>query len=113
MRGIAEELDRSIDFLTWDLRPAALDHLGLAAALAKLVDDWSKRFGIAAEFGASWPEPCRLAPETEANLYRLTQEALHNIVKHAQAKHVSVLLERRGRPGGADHRGRRPRLRRQ
>ena len=95
MRGIAEELDRSIDFLTWDLRPAALDHLGLAAALAKLVNGWSERFGIAAEFGASWPERCRLAPEAEANLYRLTQEALHNIAKHAAAQHVSVLLERR------------------
>jgi PAS domain S-box-containing protein len=95
MRGIAEELDRNIDFLTWDLRPAALDHLGLAAALAKLVNGWSERFGVAAEFGASWPERCRLSPETEANLYRLTQEALHNIAKHAAAQHVSVLLERR------------------
>jgi signal transduction histidine kinase len=95
MRGIAEELDRNIDFLTWDLRPAALDHLGLAAALAKLVKGWSERFGTAAEFGASWPEPCRLSPEVETNLYRLTQEALHNIAKHAAAQHVSVLLERR------------------
>jgi PAS domain S-box-containing protein len=95
MRGIAEELDRNIDFLTWDLRPAALDHLGLPAAIAKLVNDWSERFKIAAEFGASWPEQCRLLPETEANLYRLTQEALHNIAKHAAAQHVSVLLERR------------------
>jgi PAS domain S-box-containing protein len=95
MRGIAEELDRNIDFLTWDLRPAALDHLGLAAALAKLVNSWSERFGIAAEFGASWPERCRLPPEVEANLYRLTQEGLHNIAKHAAARHVSVLLERR------------------
>jgi signal transduction histidine kinase len=95
MRAIAEELDRNVDFLTWDLRPAALDHLGLAAALAKLVRGWSERFGIAAEFGASWPDGCRLPPETEANLYRLTQEALHNIAKHAAARHVSVLLERR------------------
>jgi PAS domain S-box-containing protein len=95
IRGIAEELDRNIDFLTWDLRPAALDHLGLAAALAKLVNGWSERFGVAAEFGAAWPEGCRLSPETEANLYRLTQEALHNIAKHAAARHVSVLLERR------------------
>jgi signal transduction histidine kinase len=95
MRGIAEELDRNIDFLTWDLRPAALDHLGLAAALAKLVNGWSERFGTAAEFGASWPERCRLSPEVEANLYGLTQEALHNIAKHAAARRVSVLLERR------------------
>jgi PAS domain S-box-containing protein len=99
MRAIAEELDRNIDFLTWDLRPAALDHLGLAVALDKLVSGWSERFGVAAEFGASWPERCRLSPETEANLYRLTQEALHNIAKHAAAQHVSVLLECRSGQG--------------
>jgi PAS domain S-box-containing protein len=99
MRAIAEELDRNIDFLTWDLRPAALDHLGLAVALAKLVNGWSERFGVAAEFGASWPERCRLSPEREANLYRLTQEALHNIAKHAAARHVSVLLECRSAQG--------------
>ena len=47
---LAEEVDRSIDFLTWQLRPAALDHLGLSAALRNLVTGWSERFGIAADF---------------------------------------------------------------
>jgi PAS domain S-box-containing protein len=96
IRGLAEELDQSIDFLTWDLRPSALDTLGLAAALAHLVNSWSERFNVRAEFASSWPEQFRLAAEAEANLYRLTQEALHNIMKHAAARHVSVLLEHRG-----------------
>lgn len=90
---LAEEVDQSIDALTWDLRPAALDHIGLAAALSNLVSGWSQRFGIAAEFSSSWPGEPPLAAETEANLYRLTQEALHNVAKHAQASQVSVLLE--------------------
>jgi two-component system CheB/CheR fusion protein len=91
---LAEDLDRSIDFLTWELRPAALDHLGLAAALNQLVTEWSERFGIAAEFNASGGDQPRLRFDAEAHLYRLVQEALHNVVKHAQATHVSVRLER-------------------
>lgn len=93
---LAEELDRSVDFLTWDLRPAALDHLGLAAALEKLVTGWSERFAIAAEFDASRAGSIRLSRDKEANLYRLAQEALHNVVKHAQATQVSASLQRRG-----------------
>jgi signal transduction histidine kinase len=92
---LAEELDRSIDFLTWDLRPAALDHLGLAAALRNLVNGWSARFTIAAEFRALDTELLRLQPDTETNLYRIAQEALHNVVKHARATHVAAYFHRR------------------
>ena len=62
---LAEELDRSIDFLTWELRPAALHHLGLAAALRNLVRGWSERFTIAAEFQPVDTELRRLPPDTE------------------------------------------------
>ncbi|HEX6599259.1 MAG TPA: CheR family methyltransferase, partial [Gemmatimonadaceae bacterium] len=93
--ALAEELDRAIDFLTWELRPAALDHLGLSAALAHLVSGWSERFGIEAEFATSGLDHTRFTPDVETNLHRLTQEALHNIYKHAKASHVSVLLEQR------------------
>lgn len=92
---LAEELDRSIDFLTWELRPAALEPFGLVAALQRLVSGWSERFGIAAEFDTAAADGVRLLPDAEANLYRLTQEALHNIVKHAAATNVSVLLQHR------------------
>jgi PAS domain S-box-containing protein len=93
---LAEELDHSIDFLTWDLRPAALDHLGLAVALEELVTGWSERFGITAEFDAGRTESLRLSRDKEVNIYRLAQEALHNVVKHAQATHVTASLQRRG-----------------
>jgi PAS domain S-box-containing protein len=88
---LAEDLDRSIDFLTWELRPASLDDLGLSA-LDDLVTTWSGRFGVAAEFVFDGGDDRRLPRDTEANLYRVTQEALHNIVKHAQATHVRVVL---------------------
>lgn len=91
----AEELDASIDFLTWDLQAAALDHLGPAAALAQLVSGWSRRVGIHAQHETFGLDGARFTPEVETNLYRLTQEALHNIYKHAKADRVSVLLKRR------------------
>ncbi|HUQ87482.1 MAG TPA: GAF domain-containing protein [Vicinamibacterales bacterium] len=90
---LAEELDRSIDFLTSELRPSALDHFGLPAALRQLVCGWSDRFSIAAEFEAVRVDGLRLPHDIEANLYCLTQEALHNIVKHAAATHVAMILE--------------------
>ena len=91
---LAEELDQSIDFLTSQLRPSTLENLGLAVSLRDLVHGWTKRFGIPAEFETSAPD-MRLADDVETNLYRIAQEALHNVVKHAQARHVSVLLSRR------------------
>jgi len=91
---LAEELDQSIDFLTSQLRPSTLENLGLAVSLRDLVHGWTKRFGIPAEFETSAPD-MRLADDVETNLYRIAQEALHNVVKHAQARNVSVLLSRR------------------
>jgi signal transduction histidine kinase/FixJ family two-component response regulator len=91
---LAEEVDQAVDFLTWDLRPPALD-VGLVAAIRTLVTGWSQRFGIAADVDAPDGDDLPLRRDAEANLYRLVQEALHNIVKHAGATHVAVVLERR------------------
>jgi signal transduction histidine kinase len=89
-------LDREIDFLTWELRPAALDELGLANALGTFVREWSKNYGIAGEFHASGMEdrpPLEFAVET--NVYRIALEALNNAQKHGKPKRVAVILERR------------------
>ena len=94
-KAIAERLDADVDFLTWELRPAALDDIGLAEALASYVREWSVYAGIEAQFHTSGMDRGRLASETETNLYRITQEALNNTMKYAQAKRVDVLLERR------------------
>ena len=91
---LAEELDQTIDFLTWEFTPATLDHLGLPTALVHLISGWSERFGIAADCDTFGVEGLRFRPEIESNLYRLTQEALHNVYKHARASRVSVVLEK-------------------
>jgi two-component system CheB/CheR fusion protein len=94
-KTIAERLDADVDFLAWELRPAALDDIGLAQAMATFVDQWSKHSGIKSQFHTTGFDKTRLSPETETNLYRIMQEALNNTMKYARAKRVDVLLERR------------------
>ncbi len=96
IQRVSSEIDISVDAITWQLRPAALDHLGLSAALARLAEGWSRRFGLAAEYGFAGSEPPPHAPEIDANIYNIAQEALHNVYKHAQATHVSILLQHIG-----------------
>jgi signal transduction histidine kinase len=80
--------------LAVDLRPTALDDFGLVPALERLAQGFSETTGIQLDFQSALP-PERLPPETETALYRIVQEALTNIVKHARASRVSVLLARR------------------
>ena len=93
---LTEELDRSIDFLTWELRPAALDRLGLSAALEDLVHAWSERFHMAGTYHAQGTDGRSLPSDVAVNLYRIVQEALHNVQKHARATHISVRFTIRG-----------------
>jgi two-component system CheB/CheR fusion protein len=93
---LAKQIDASVDFLAWELRPAALDDLGLIAALANYTREWSQHAEVASDFHASGLKRQRFAPAIETNLYRIAQEALNNVYKHAEAKKASVLLEKRG-----------------
>ncbi len=92
---IAKQLDAEVDFLSWELRPAALDDLGLEATLADFIKEWSRHFNIPADFHTGGSAIGRLSSEIEINLYRIAQEALNNTSKHAQASRIDVILERR------------------
>lgn len=92
---IAQRLDAEVDFLIWEIRPAVLDELGLKAALANFINEWSQHHNIAADFHSTGLEDERLPAETETNIYRIAQEALNNVLKHAEATGVGVMLERR------------------
>ncbi len=96
--AITTQLDDDVDFLVWQLRPTALDDLGLLAAVTNYSQNWSKHFGVPIELQASGMKDDRLTSEIETVLYRVAQEALNNIAKHAQASSVDIVLERR-----ADH----------
>jgi PAS domain S-box-containing protein len=92
---LAQRLDRDVDQLVWQLRPTALDDLGLRAALAHYVQDWSQRVNVRVELHTSGLLDERLPRDVETTLYRIAQEALTNVAKHAKAKTVEVILERR------------------
>jgi signal transduction histidine kinase len=95
VKSIADRIDSEVDFLAWELRPSVLDDLGLPAAINKFVREWSTHFSIPAEFHQIGLDGKHLLPEIEINLYRIGQEALNNIAKHAKASNVSVLLKKR------------------
>ena len=95
LEAVSHQLDRDVDHLVWQLRPTALDDLGLRAALTNYVQDWSRRFGIAARLHTSGLLDERLSPDIETTLYRIAQEALNNVAKHSRATEVDVMLERR------------------
>ncbi len=98
LEAVARQLDRDVDHLVWELRPTALDDLGLQAAVATHIQNWSKRAGIAAQLHVSGLSDDRLSSQAETTLYRIAQEALTNVAKHSRAAHVDVIIERR-----ADH----------
>jgi PAS domain S-box-containing protein len=95
LEQVAQQIDRDVDHLVWELRPTALDDLGLRAALANYIQDWSQRVRVSAELHTAGLTTDRLASEIETTLYRIAQEALNNIAKHAHAGHVEIILERR------------------
>ena len=93
---IVSKMDRDVDLLAWDLRPDMLGDVGLPAALAELVKQWTTVSQVPAEFHLSTTDDFRLPAEIESNVYRIVQEALNNIAKHASATQVSILFEHRG-----------------
>jgi PAS domain S-box-containing protein len=92
---IARQLDAAVDFLVWELRPTVLGDRGLSVALANYVTSWTGHFSIRAELHTSEMEHERLPEEIEMVLYRITQEGLTNVAKHAKATKVDILLESR------------------
>lgn len=97
LQGMAEEVGQDMHRIAVDLRPTALDDLGLHAGLSNYVEDWGKRYGIAGDFQSVGSESARLPAYIETTIYRIVQEALTNVSKHARAKTVSVILQRDAR----------------
>jgi signal transduction histidine kinase len=77
--------------LALELRPSALDDFGLVAALEHLTTTFGEQTGMKVDFGAALGDE-RLPSEVETALYRIVQESLTNIVKHAHAQRVSIAL---------------------
>ena len=89
---LGEQAIRELRLLTHALRPIYLEDLGLVAALGALAQETSQRAGLAVKFQLRGVER-RLSPEVELALYRMAQELLSNIVRHAQAASAFVCLQ--------------------
>ena len=77
--------------ITRDLRPPALDHLGLVPALSSLVARVRDEAGLDAEFDVEGPK-ARLTPEVELGVFRIVEEAVRNTLRHAKASRLQVAL---------------------
>ena len=90
-RALAHQTLRAVRSLSIDLRPSALDDLGLLPALRWYVKEYQQKCGIEVEFVSSGLRE-RLPAETETAIYRIIQESLTNTAKHANARRVWVTL---------------------
>ena len=91
VKGLLNETEEQIRRLSHELRPAILDDLGLRSAIEFLARGVSSRAGI--EVQADCHIDRRLPAPTETAIYRVVQEALTNVLRHAQARHVCIHLE--------------------
>ena len=95
LKCIVDDVMGNLHRLAIHLRPASLDHLGLIPALRQYIDDISKRQNLIIQFEVVGVDS-RLEEELETVIYRTIQEGLTNVIKHANATRVDIILESRG-----------------
>lgn len=94
LRKAVDDLQRQIREIAWDLRAGELVEGELETALREFAEEWSERTRVSVDCECRGVSGERLPPQVATPLYRIVKEALTNVEKHAQARHVSVLLER-------------------
>lgn len=95
LRQVAAQTLEEVHALALQLRPSVLDDLGLAAALERSVADCRRRYDLAIDLVVHGLDGERLPPDVETALYRIVQEGLTNVARHARAQTASILVERR------------------
>ncbi len=102
VRDLADELHeiavgtlKEVHRLAVELRPSVLDDIGLEAAIQRFLRDCGERGTLVTDYATVGIDRLRLLPAAETAVYRIVQGALTNVVQHAHAEHVSVLIERR------------------
>lgn len=96
IQTLVQAMSHEMHRLATNLRPVALDNLGLIEALQAYLDNWSRHTQIAAELLVIGIEPHTARPEVAMTVYQVAIEALTNVARHAAATRVSLILERVG-----------------
>jgi signal transduction histidine kinase len=78
--------------MAWEIRPTALDDLGLQKAIAQYLEEWAERSDLHIDQEVRIGRT-RLPSAIETTLFRVVQEAVTNVVKHAGADHIAVILD--------------------
>lgn len=96
LRQLTNQTLEEVNGLALALRPSVLDDLGLVPALQRYIQECSRNLNLDIDLHTEGMEGVRLSPELEINIYRVVQEALTNVAKHAKATAVSVVLAKQG-----------------
>ena len=93
LRKQLDDLGQMLHRIAWELRPASIDELGLSHALEHYLMEWTKKHTIRADFHCADPNLNKRSNEIRTTIYRVIQEALTNIAKHAtDARQVSIVI---------------------
>jgi signal transduction histidine kinase len=92
LKTTANQIQDNLHKLAVNLRPASLDHLGLVTTLQQFIGEFNRQYGIPVDFEAVGLGGKRLPIEVETAFFRIVQESLTNVVLHAQAGRVDILL---------------------
>jgi signal transduction histidine kinase len=95
VRKRMEEMGKTLHRIAWELRPPAIDELGLRKALSSYIADWGEQCGTDVDFHCDDPKLDEVPNEIGTAIYRIVQEGLTNVVKHAQRpSNVSIVIRR-------------------
>jgi len=92
LKNTANSIQDNLHKLAVNLRPASLDHLGLVTTLQQFISEFSRQYDIPVDFETVGMQGKRLPLEVETAMFRIVQESLTNVILHAQARMVDVLL---------------------
>ncbi len=95
LKASVNAIQQNLHSLAVNLRPASLDHLGLVSALEQFIKEFQRQYGLTVEFETTGMQDRRLPAVIETAIFRIVQESLTNVVLHAQAVRVDVILSRK------------------
>ena len=92
LRSTVENIQQDLHSLAVNLRPASLDHVGLASALEQYINEFRRQYSLSVEFETTGMQNRRLSSAIETAIFRIVQESLTNVILHAQATRVDVVV---------------------